>query len=177
MNQPNPAHLQSAAQIAQMPELKIQHPWNPNSEVYLRMVSLGAGLTRVVLTIGRIPPGKESFAFHSHERDEEYLYILSGRGRAEIGDDVHEVGPGDFMGFPASGVAHQLCNPYDDDLIYLMGGERSGFEVAHFPRLGRQILFGPNGIFAVDQNALTPMSQSDWLATPDGSDGTDSLAN
>lgn len=33
------------------------------------------------------PPGKESFVFHSHERDEELLYIPSGEGRAEIGDE------------------------------------------------------------------------------------------
>ncbi|MEA2780370.1 MAG: hypothetical protein QOK29_1914 [Rhodospirillaceae bacterium] len=93
------SHL-SAAEIARTPEVHVRHPFNPNSDVYLRQLARPVGLKRVALTIARIPPGRESFIYHCHERDEEFLYILSGRGRAEIADEVVEVGPGDFMGFP-----------------------------------------------------------------------------
>jgi len=37
---------------------------------------------------------------------------------------------GDFMGFPAPSVGHHLRNPFDADLIYLMGGDRHGTIVA-----------------------------------------------
>ncbi len=114
--------------------------------------------------MGRIPPGKESFVYHSHERDEEFVYILSGRGVAEIGDEKLEVGPGDFMGFQAPGEAHHLTNPFDEELVYLMGGERSGMDVGHFPRLGRRIVFTKSGFFAVDEDKLTPMSLEDYMA-------------
>jgi uncharacterized cupin superfamily protein len=57
--------------------------------------------------MARVPPGKESFAYQSHERDEEFLFILSGRGRAEINGTIHEVGPGDFRSSPTA--AHQLA--------------------------------------------------------------------
>ena len=43
------------------------------------------------------------------------------------------------MGFPA-GVAHHLRNPYQEDLVYLVGGENVDIEVANFPRLGRRII-------------------------------------
>jgi uncharacterized cupin superfamily protein len=83
---------------------------------------------------GRVPPGKESFVYHSHQHEEEFLYILSGRGIAEIGDEEYEVGPGDFMGFATPSVGHHLRNPFGEELVYLMGGEHRHAEVADFPR-------------------------------------------
>ena len=159
---PEAKPLQTAAEIAGSDEMRIRHPWNPNSEVYLKHLAHRAGLRRVALTLARVPPGRESFIYHSHEHEEEFLYILSGRGRAEIDGNSFEVGPGDFMGFTAPGVAHHLLNPYEEDLVYLMGGERSNLDIGHFPRVGRHIVFGPSGIFAVDDASLRPMQDEDW---------------
>lgn len=153
-----------------MPEVHLRHPWNTESDVSLRPLPMAAGLTRTVLTMARVPPGKESFAYHSHERDEEFVFILSGRGRAEIGDQVVDVGPGDFMGFPAPGIAHHLTNPYDEDLVYLMGGERSGFDIGYFPRLGRRLIFTASGIIGVDDATTTAFSLDDYLVDPDSVD-------
>jgi uncharacterized cupin superfamily protein len=125
-----------------------------------------AGLSRVVLSLARVPPGKESFVYHSHERDEEFLFILSGKGRAEIGEEVFEVGPGDFMGFTAPGVAHHLVNPYEEDLVYLMGGERSGLDVGYYPKLKRRAIFSKTGISAVDESSLQLMTFDDFTLKP-----------
>lgn len=166
MSMPDPKPLWTAAEIAAAPEAHIRHPWNPNSDVHVKPLSAAAGLSRVVLSLARVPPGKESFVYHSHERDEEFLFILSGRGRAEIGQEVFEVGPGDFMGFPAPGVAHHLTNPYEEDLVYLMGGERSGLDVGYFPKLNRRIVFAKSGIDAVEESALRPLRPEDFVAKP-----------
>lgn len=114
------------------------HPWNPSSEIVGVQLGRRAGLTRIGISLARIAPGKESFVYHSHEREEEWLYILSGTGTAEIDGGEHEVGPGDFMGFPAPSVAHHLRNSGTEHLIYLMGGESLDAEVATFPRLGKR---------------------------------------
>ena len=90
----------TAAEIDATPALTVVHPLNPNSEVHLRWLSRRAGMQRVHLTLARIPPGKESFIYHSDAAEEEFVYILSGRGRADVDDEVLEVGPGDFLGFP-----------------------------------------------------------------------------
>ena len=113
------------------------HPWNPKSE--MKGVQLGrlAGLKRTGVSLARIAPGKESFVYHSHEREEEWLYIISGRGTAEIDGADYEVGPGDFMGFATPSVAHHLRNTGEEALVYLMGGESLDAEVARFPKLGR----------------------------------------
>jgi hypothetical protein len=73
---PLPARpLWTAKEIAKWTEKRNRHPLNRNSEVYVRRLSAGAGLKRAVLSLARVPPAKESFIYHSHERDEEFLYI------------------------------------------------------------------------------------------------------
>jgi uncharacterized cupin superfamily protein len=84
--QPKP--LLTAADIAARAEMRIRHPWNPNSEVYLKHLAHDAGLTRMAVTVARVPPGKESFAYHSHERDEEFLHPIRPR---PCGDQWHDL--------------------------------------------------------------------------------------
>jgi uncharacterized cupin superfamily protein len=116
------------------------HPWNPNSELVGTRLSTLVGLSRTGVSWVRIPPNKESFIYHSHHREEEWIYIISGRGIAEIDDEEFVVAEGDFMGFPTPSVAHHLRNPYEEDLVYLVGGENLDVEIADFPRLGKRML-------------------------------------
>lgn len=122
------------------PEETYSHPLNPSSLIRGVSLSQPAGLQRIGVHFIRVPPGKESFAYHSHQGEEEFLYILSGRGIAEIDGHEYEVGPGDFMGFRAPSVAHHLRNPFDEELVYLMGGESKPVEIADFPRLGKRMV-------------------------------------
>jgi uncharacterized cupin superfamily protein len=119
---------------------RFSHPWNPRSELYGTRLSSLVGLSRVGVSPVRVPPGKESFAYHSHYREEEWIYVLSGRGIAEIGDEEYGVGAGDFVGVAAPQVAHHLRNPFDEDLVYLVGGEALEVDVADFPRLGNRMM-------------------------------------
>jgi uncharacterized cupin superfamily protein len=98
-------------------------------------------LVALVLIVSGLASGViERAPLSSHYTEEEWIYIVSGRGVAEIDGEEYEVAAGDFMGFPAPGVAHHLRNPYDEDLVYLVGGESHEVEVADFPRLGRRML-------------------------------------
>ena len=116
------------------------HPWNPKSEIRGLQLGRRAGLIRTGVSLARIAPGRESFVYHSHEREEEWLYILSGTGTAEIDGGEYEVGPGDFMGFATPSVAHHLRNSGNEPLVYLIGGESREVEVATFPRLGKKMV-------------------------------------
>jgi uncharacterized cupin superfamily protein len=135
------------------------HPLNPKSEVHMRSLGDAVGLERLGINLTRVAPGKESFCYHMHHTEEEFVYILSGRGIAEIGDEEHEVGPGDFMGFPTPSVGHHLRNPFTEDLVYLSGGERRISEIADFPRLDkRMVRVGMNlSIYGIsDAGAMPP---------------------
>ena len=131
--------LLRAADIAAKTD-RHSHPWNPKSEMTGAQRSRLVGLKRTGVSLARIAPGKESFVSHAHEREEEWIYILSGTGTAEIDGGDHEVGPGDFMGFPTPSVAHHLRNTGSEELAYLMGGEHLDVEVATFPRLGKRMV-------------------------------------
>jgi uncharacterized cupin superfamily protein len=113
-------------------EQPFSHPWNPKSQLVGVQLGRTLGLKRTGVSIARIPPGKESFVYHSHQHEEEWLYILAGRGIAEIDEEEIEVGAGDFMAFPTPSVAHHLKNPFDRDLVYLMGGETGKWRLPIF---------------------------------------------
>jgi uncharacterized cupin superfamily protein len=115
------------------------HPWNPRSEISGYQLAKATGLRRTGVNLARIPPGKESFVYHSHWLEEEWVYILEGKGIARIDGTDYEVGPGDFMAFPTPGVAHHIANPFERDLVYLMGGENRDTEVADFPDVGKRV--------------------------------------
>jgi uncharacterized cupin superfamily protein len=128
-----------AGEIAEQAR-SFSHPWNPNSELVGARLGAQAGLSRTGVNWVRVPAGKESFVYHSHYREEEWIYILSGRGLAEIDGEEFEVAAGDFMGFPTPGVAHHLRNASDEDLVYLIGGESYDVEIADFPHLERRMI-------------------------------------
>lgn len=132
-----PAVILRAADLdrAEVPLVQRLNPRCRFSDAWLTRL---AGLSRIGLSRGRIPPGGESFAYHAHEAEEEWVFIVSGRARARIDDRDHELGPGDFAAFPAPQAAHLLTNPYDVDCVYLMGGERGlATDVLRYPDLGR----------------------------------------
>ena len=85
--------------------------------------------------------------------------MLSGRGIAELGDARHEVGAGDFMGFVAGSVPHNLFNPNAEDLIYLVGGNRLPYDVCDYPHI-RMRRYRTNGVNEyVSLDAITPRAQ------------------
>jgi uncharacterized cupin superfamily protein len=135
----NPKFLLHAAEIDAQAD-SFSHPWNDNSLVTGTRMSRLAGLQRVGVSKVMVPPGKESFIYHSHHCEEEWIYILSGKGMARIDGSEHEVSAGDFMGFPTPSVAHHLANPFNEDLVYLMGGESKDVEIADFPDIGKRML-------------------------------------
>jgi uncharacterized cupin superfamily protein len=126
------------------------HPWNDKSAIHGFMLARATGMRRTGVSLARLAPGKESFVYHLHHFEEEWLYVLSGRGVAEIDGTEYEVSAGDFMGFSTPSVAHHLRNPFGEDLVYLMGGENLDHEVADFPKLGKRMVRRPNGIEVYD---------------------------
>ncbi|NEO96495.1 MAG: cupin domain-containing protein [Moorea sp. SIO3G5] len=132
-------HLLKAKEIESMPETVIVHALNAKAVRHTKSLSDALGITRLGIHLVRVEPGKETTQFHFHHCQEEFIYIISGRGIAEIGNHQLKVGPGDFMGFTAPSLPHAMKNPFDQDLIYLMGGERREFDMCDYPRLKKRL--------------------------------------
>ncbi len=92
-----------------------------------------AGLTQFGVNLLRLPPGAWSSQRHWHEREDEFVYVLSGEVTlvTDAGDEV--LRPGDAAGFKASDSnGHCLQNRSDRDAVVLEIGSRVTGETAHY---------------------------------------------
>jgi uncharacterized cupin superfamily protein len=131
--------LITAAAIAQMPEQIFVHPLNPKAVRHTKSLGDQVGFHHIGVHLVRVAPGHDSTEHHVHQLEEEFAYIISGRGLASLGEQTYEVGPGDFLGFAAKGIAHSLSNPFDQDLVYLVGGMRLEYDICDYPRQARRL--------------------------------------
>lgn len=133
-------YLVNASEIQEMPEQRFQHPLNSNAVRHTKSIGDWVGLEHLGVYLVRVEPGRDSTQFHYHHQEEEFIYILSGLGIAVIGEAEYEVGPGDFMGFTTPSHPHSLSNPFDQDLVYLMGGERRSIDICDYPKLQQRLI-------------------------------------
>lgn len=135
---PDKPFLLRASDIQELPEVRRPHPLDASLVRHTRSLGDAAGLSSIGIHLVRLERGDTSSVLHFHHQDEEWVYILSGRGIAEIGEDKLEVGPGDFMGFVAGSRPHNLHNPNAEELVYLVGGTRPPFDICDYPRIGKR---------------------------------------
>ena len=135
---PDKPCLIRCAEVEAIPEVRRPHPLVAALVRHTRSLGDAAGLSTIGVHLVRLEAGDTSSVQHFHHQDEEWVYILSGRGTTLIGDETFEVGAGDFMGFVAGSPAHNLHNPHDEDLVYLVGGNRLPFDVCDYPQVGKR---------------------------------------
>ena len=58
-------------------------------------------------------------------------------------------------------IPHHLKNPFDQELVYLMGGENREIEVADFPRLGKRMVRSGEKIAIYDVSDAKPFGPLD----------------
>jgi len=134
-----PALILTAAEI-EARRRTYRQDLNPKAEFGLVSLGQQAAFQRAGVKIAWIAPGAESFSYHAHHVEEEWIYVLSGRAVCRIdGADV-TLAAGDFVAFPAPSVAHQMRNPFEAQCVYLVGGERLALDVIDYPDQGQSYL-------------------------------------
>jgi uncharacterized cupin superfamily protein len=129
----------SAQQIAALePERRVHRV---NADAVRLNKSLGdlAGLKNLGVHVMTVEPGKRSSEYHCHRYEDEAIYVLSGTGCAVIGEERIKIGPGDFLGFPAGGPAHETINDSSEPLVCLVVGQRLAQDVVDYPRAGKRL--------------------------------------
>jgi uncharacterized cupin superfamily protein len=95
------------------------------------------------MNVSVLRKGHVGCPFHWHLREDEIFYVLSGRGVLRYGDELYDIRAGDAISCPAgSGTAHQIANPYDEDLVYLGIGPNDPHEVCAYPDSGKVMVRG-----------------------------------
>jgi uncharacterized cupin superfamily protein len=133
-------HLLKASDIEAMPEKMKVHPINKEAVRHTKFLSDALEMKNLGIRLVRVEPGKETTQFHFHYHEEEFIYIISGKGIAQIGEQEIEIAAGDFMGFTAPSLPHAMKNTSDEDLVYLMGGERNNFDIADYPKTEQRLI-------------------------------------
>ena len=98
------------------------------------------GLTQYGAFLQTLQPGARSSTRHWHEKEDEFLYVLSGEVTVTEDDGDHLLHPGDAACWPA-GVAnaHTVSNRSDAPCSYLIVGMRLRHDVCHYPDVGRTL--------------------------------------
>lgn len=120
--------------VDSVPVREFQHDVDADARRRMRALHAPTGLERQAVYWAQVSRGDRSTAFHTHERTDEWVFILSGRAIVDVGDDRFEVGPNDFIGHPAGSAPHVMAAV--TDLTYLMGGMIVTSDVVHYPRHG-----------------------------------------
>ena len=96
-----------------------------------------AGITQYGAYLQTLQPGARSSSRHWHEREDEFLHVVSGKVTVIENDGRHVLEPGDAACWPA-GVpnAHHVVNESSEPCSYLIVGTRLTHDACHYPDVG-----------------------------------------
>ncbi len=141
--EPLPPEEGDARQVVHTGDIEphdFRHEVDPLAARVMRRLDRGMGLSRQTVVWTRVESGARSTAFHTHDRTDEWVFILEGGAHVRVGDSRFDVGPGDFVGHPAGGPAHAM-EPFEP-LVYLMGGQVDADDVVIYPDAGQRRVRG-----------------------------------
>jgi len=132
-------YIITKSEIDAMEGLKKTHFLNDNAVRTNKSLGDLTGLTGLGFHIIEIEPGHESTECHVHYFEDECTYILEGTAEVVIGEETHNVGPGDFIGYRAGGLSHTMVNTGTTTLKCIVVGQRLDHDVADYTRLNKRI--------------------------------------
>lgn len=91
------------------------------------------GLKNFGVNLTTLSPGGESSLLHRHTKQDEFIFILVGEPTLVTDVGEYLLGPGMCAGFPAQGIAHQLVNRTENEVIYIEIGDRTAGDKGSYP--------------------------------------------
>lgn len=103
-------------------------------------LSEDGGINQYGAYLQTLEPGARSSKRHWHEKEDEFLYLLSGEAVLIENDGEHVLKPGDAACWPA-GIpnAHHLINRSTQPCSYLIVGTRLTQDICHYPDIGHTL--------------------------------------
>jgi uncharacterized cupin superfamily protein len=103
------------------------------------------GLKNFGVNLTTLKPGGESALLHRHSKQDELVYILEGHPTLVTDRGEVALSPGKCAGFAAGGIAHQLVNRTERDVIYLEIGDRTPGDEGAYPADDLKAALGSDG--------------------------------
>ena len=116
-------------------QTSIRSRLGPDDGETVRLLALGVRfMLNGVMTGGRfslvehpLPPRALGAPVHTHSREDEYSYVVEGRFGMQLGEEVVDLAPGEFVVKPR-GIAHAFWNAGDEPARLLELISPAGFE-------------------------------------------------
>lgn len=143
--------VSKADQDAMVPEARI-HFLNEGAVRLCKALGDRVGLQGLGVHHIEIEPGKSTTEFHFHHNEEECIYMLTGSLELRLGDELHRLSPGDFVGHPAGGEPHSMRNISDESATYLLFGQRLEKDVVDYPDINKRLLIDGDATTLIDLN-------------------------
>jgi RimJ/RimL family protein N-acetyltransferase len=126
---------------SEVPEVEDSYPAPFDTEklAWSRELGRAGGCRSLGAHRQRLPAGRRTSFTHAHSREEELVYVLSGRPSVrwvEPGKEPQEyvLQPGDLLVFPAgTALAHTVINHSEEDAELLVVGERRPSDRVFYP--------------------------------------------
>ncbi len=115
------------------------------------------GLTNFGVNLTRLAPGAVSALRHAHSKQDEFIYVLTGRPMliTEAGETL--LSPGMCAGFKAgTGNGHHLVNRTNEEVVFLEIGDRTAGDVGMYPDDDLQAVPGADGKWQFTRKDGTP---------------------
>lgn len=146
-----------AVKISRIEDLPAQHEGRHKSYEFIRRQFVQRGEANSTLVgIYEIPPGKSSYPYHYHLKDEETFFILQGEGILRTPEGERPVRAGELLFFPAgSEGAHKLTNTSPSEkLVYIDFDVIHDLDAAIYPDSGKIGVWGKgvNKVYHTDTN-------------------------
>jgi len=132
-------YLVKSEEIDKLPGTEKVHFQNENARRNNKSLGDLTGLTGLGFHIIEVEPGCESTEYHVHYHEDECTYVLSGHGVVTLGDEKHDIGPGDFIGYRAGGLPHTMEAVGTVNLVCIVVGQRLAHDVADYPHKKQRI--------------------------------------
>lgn len=103
------------------------------------------GLRAFGVNLTRLEPGGMTSLLHRHHAQDEFVFVLEGYPVLVTDAGEVDLAPGMCAGFAAGGVAHQLVNRTEQDVVYLEIGDRAPGDSIDYPEDDLRYVAGPGG--------------------------------
>lgn len=143
--------ISKAEQDAMEHEARV-HFLNKSAVRLCKTLSDPVGLKALGVHHIEIEPGKDTTEFHFHHNEEECIYMLSGTLELRVGEAVHTLSAGDFVGHPTGGEPHLMRNVSTESATYLLFGQRLEKDVVDYPDIKKRLLIDGDATTLIDLN-------------------------
>jgi len=121
-------------QLSEVPVDTINAPEGSAFGGRRQRVGMHVGAQRLGYSFFTVPPGKAAFPYHTHNGNEEMIYVIGGEGILRFSNEEITVSAGTVVACPpGSDYPHQLINTGAAELHYLVVSTMEYPDLSEYP--------------------------------------------